>query len=283
MYLSAVILTYNSERHIGACLQSLQSALECLPMPCEIFVVDNGSSDQTRSILENFETTDGLTLHTILLARNEGTTVARNKALRRASGDYILILDADVVVPADGLEPLIRHLEQNPRAGLVAPRLAFPDGRPQLSVDRFPTIGRKLTRALFLRSMEADLAQGSAAKKPRSVDYAVSAFWLLPRHTIEAVGPLDERFFYAPEDVDYCLSVWLAGFTVDYDPAVTAIHDATERSRGWRMNAFTVRHMLGLARYFLKWRYGFGLKRVYHRIAQARLAATARPASIPET
>lgn len=272
MYLSAVILTYNSEKHIGACLDSLLVALGSLPGPNEIFVVDNGSTDRTQKILENYQATEDPIVHTVLLDRNRGTTVSRNIALRQASGDFILVIDSDVVVPPNVLDRLISHLEYHPKTGLVAPRLVFPDGQPQLSVDRFPTLGHKLKRALFLRSMEQDADPPSDTAEPKSVDYAVSAFWLLPRRTLDSVGLLDERFFYAPEDVDYCLSIWLTGLTVDYYPAIAAVHDATELSRGLRLNRFTLRHLVGLSKFFLKHRYGFGLRRLYRHIDQARRA-----------
>lgn len=284
MFLSAVILTYNSEKHIGACLNSLQAAVERLPAPNEIFVVDNGSSDRTREILESFEPKDGLVIHTLLLDENKGTTVTRNMALRRASGEFVLVIDSDVIVPVESIEPLIAHLKANPEVGLIAPGLIFPDGRPQLSVDRFPTVGRKLKRSLFLRSLEEDIGSKSNTPQPHSVDYAISAFWLMPHHTLDTVGLLDERFFYAPEDVDYCLSIWLAGLSVVSFPAITAIHDARERSRGPFFNRFTVRHIVGLLRFFLKWRYGLGLQRLYRRIERVQSpGATAKPVSIPGT
>lgn len=272
MYLSAVILTYNSEKHIGACLESLLAALAALSGPSEIFVVDNGSTDRTREILESYQANHSPIVHAILLEQNRGTTVSRNIALRQAGGDFVLIIDSDVVVPKGALDRLISHLETHPKAGLVAPRLVFPDGRPQLSVDRFPTLGHKLKRALFLRSIEQDIGLQSQSAEPRSVDYAISAFWLLPRRTLDTVGLLDERFFYAPEDVDYCLSIWLTGDSVDYYPAIAAVHDATELSRGLRLNHFTLQHLVGLSKFFLKRRYGFGLRRLYRQIDQARRA-----------
>lgn len=270
MYLSAVILTYNSEKHIGACLDSMLVALAALPGPSEIFVVDNGSSDRTREILESYQANHSPIIHTVLLDQNRGTTVSRNIALRQTSGEFVLIIDSDVVVPKQGLDQLVSHLEIHPQVGLVAPRLVFPDGRLQLSVDRFPTLGHKIKRALFLRSMERDTDLPRQPAEPRSVDYAVSAFWLLPRRTLDRVGLLDERFFYAPEDVDYCLSIWLAGQSVDYYPAIAAVHDATELSRGLRLNRFTLRHLVGLSMFFLKRRYGFGLQRLYRKIDQAK-------------
>ena len=84
------------------------------------------------------------------------------------------------------------------------------------------------------RRVSDDLQEGSAASlgsrrwsggstaiesvlQTQHVDYAISAFWLLRRDVLEAVGLLDEEIFSRPEDVDYCLRVWKAGYTVVYD------------------------------------------------------------------
>jgi len=99
------------------------------------------------------------------------------------------------------------------------------------------------------------------------------------------VGPLDERFFYAPEDADFCLSIWLAGYRILYVPQVHAIHDAQELSRRGLFNRFTLHHLVGLARYFLKHRYVFSTKRLRRRIDQAQRAQASRASgdAIPET
>jgi GT2 family glycosyltransferase len=115
--------------------------------------------------------------------------------------------------------------------------------------------------------MEAALPPAQISQ-PREVDYAISAFWLMRREVFEKVGPLDERIFYSPEDVDYCLRVWQAGFGVRYEPAVHAVHDAQEISRGFKMAGFTLRHAKGLAYLFLKHRYAFGLSRLYRRLGR---------------
>ena len=285
MLISAVILSYNSERHLESCLDSLLAALQGLPERSEILVVENGSRDRSADILRRYQDRHPDTVKGLFQDRNLGTTASRNLALRRAAGRYILILDSDVVVPAGTLERLLDYLESHERCGLVAPRLVYPDGRPQLSVDRFPTLWRKLARLVSLKRLERNLSDRGAEPGPREVDTAISAFWLLRRDILTEVGPLDERFFYAPEDVDYCLSIWLSGYSVVYEPRVDAVHDAQELSRGRRVNRFTLHHALGLLRYFLKHGYLNSRAGLYRRIEKAQAArwVTSSDASTPET
>lgn len=267
MLVSAVILSFNSHRHIATAVRSLAAEYARLGAPSEILVVDNGSTDGSVEILRQLESEHPGTLKVIYSPVNTGTTVSRNMALRRAEGRFILIMDSDIEVPEGCLGTLLPRLEAAPEIGLLAPRLIYPDGRPQLSADVFPTLTHKLRRFLGLKQMERDLpAQDSGARR---VDYAISAFWLMPRKVVERVGLLDEKIFYSPEDVDYCLRVWEAGFEVVYDTAATAIHDAREISRGFKRPSFTISHAKGLAYLFMKHRYVFGRDRLYRRLGMA--------------
>jgi len=160
----------------------------------------------------------------------------------------------------DGSVALLPRLAASPRTGILAPRLVHRDGTPQLSADMFPTLTRKLALFFGLRRIEAALPE--VPRGPRRVDYAISAFWLMPRGVLRRVGLLDERIFYSPEDVDYCLRAWAAGYEVVLDDAATAIHDAREVSRGLRKPRFLLSHALGLAYLFAKHRYAFGRARL---------------------
>ncbi len=285
MLISAVILSYDSERHLESCLDSLLAALQGLPERSEVLVVENGSRDRSAETLRRYLDRYPDTVKGLFQDRNLGTTASRNLALRRVAGRYILILDSDVVVPAGTLERLLDYLETHDRCGLVAPRLVYPDGRPQLSVDRFPTLWRTFARLIFLKALERQQPGGDEDMRPREVDTAISAFWLLRRELLTEVGFLDERFFYAPEDLDYCLSIWLRGYSVVYQPRAEAVHDAQELSRGQWVNRFTLHHALGLLRYFLKHRYLNSRSGLYRRIKKAQAARwiTSSDASMPET
>jgi GT2 family glycosyltransferase len=260
---SYVVLSRNSAAYIERCLRSLD-AQKVLPGGDEIWVVDNGSTDGTGEVLARFAGTRPW-VHTITLDRNYGTTRSRNLAVAGARGGYIAFVDSDAELPAGTIDRLIATANQSARAGIVAPRLNYPDGRLQKSVDVFPTIARKIQRRLALRRMEA-------AERPQAgvieVDYAIAACWLMPREAVDAVGPLDEAIFYAPEDVDYCIRMWAAGYRVLYDADTVAVHHAQEISRTFLPRRAAWSHMSGLGYLFRKHRYGLGRARLYKRISR---------------
>lgn len=265
--ISAVMLSFNSARYLERCLGTLVDELRSDPdAEDEIFVIDNGSNDGSVEILQRMESELGGLLNVTYLPENTGTTYPRNMALRQVSGRYVLIIDSDVDVPAGTIGALIERLESDDRIGLVAPKLLYPSGKLQMSVDVFPTVMRKLQRYLSLKKMEAAANEAGAPTEPSEVDYAISAFWLLPRAAVDAVGLFDERIFYSPEDVDYCIRVWAAGYRIVYDPTVHAIHDAQEISRGLRKVTFS--HAGGLLYLFKKHRYFLGHRALYRRLGR---------------
>ena len=265
MRISAVILSYNSDRYLARCLDALIAALGDAGEPDEILVVENGSADDSAAVLRRFEAAHPGLVHGIYNAENKGTTASRNQALARATGRYVLVLDSDAFVSPGTFEPLLARLDADPTIGLVAPKLVYGHGGHQISTDTFPTLTRKVQRFLTLKGMEA---KAEAAREPVEVDYAISAFWLLPRRVVEKVGPLDEAIFYSPEDVDYCIRIWAAGYRIVYDPTVTAVHEAQELSRGLKLKGFLFRHLGGLFYLFRKHGYMFRLGGLYRRLGR---------------
>lgn len=277
MDVSAVVLSFNSQRYIESCVNSLMRSYAECGLRGDVFVVDNGSVDGSVQTLQALQRQWGAALQVDYLPHNVGTTRSRNLALRQCAGQSVLILDSDAYMNPQALAAMRAYQQANPKAGLVAPRLTYPDGRFQLSVDVFPTIARKFERLLALKALE----QRSPPAETGPVDYAISACWMLSRQAMEATGLLDERIFYSPEDVDYCIRIWAAGFQVHYLPSATVVHDAQEISRpkGLRsVNRFTLRHVKGLAYLFMKHRYGFSLGGLYRRVGrQALPSAGATP------
>jgi GT2 family glycosyltransferase len=241
---SFVVLSRNSGHLLRRCLDPLlENAAD------EAWVVDNGSTDDSARILAALQRTHADRLNAILLGENVGTTVSRNLALRRCRGEFVGIVDSDVVIPSGAIDSMIRSLAEFDRCGIVAPRLVRADGSFQLSTDVFPTLPRKLHRVFRLKALER---QAGAAERsaPRPVEYAISAFWLMRRRLLSQVGLFDEQIFYAPEDAEYCVRVWKAGQQVVYDPRVEVVHDAQEISRRPGRAAWI--HVKGLVHYFAK-------------------------------
>jgi GT2 family glycosyltransferase len=264
MKLSVVILTWNSAQHIANCLTSILASLHDEFMSFEIFVIDNGSSDTTRQIIDEFVNSNPDEINPIYLDCNKGTTYSRNIALKMSSGDFIAIIDSDVIVRQGIFVELIDKLVNGYNIGMVVPRLTYLNGNFQKSTDNFPTVFTKLRRYFFLKQIEKD-EETFLHLRSYSVDYAISAFWLLKREVVDSVGLLDERIFYAPEDVDYCLRIWKMGFRIVYVPSCEVVHNAQEISRGFKFNKAFWEHIKGLCYYFIKHKYFFTKPKVRKR------------------
>ncbi|MFT5812718.1 MAG: GT2 family glycosyltransferase [Psychroserpens sp.] len=255
MFLSIVILSFNSSRHVEKCLNHVFESLKNISKEAEVFVVENGSSDSSLYIIDGFYKQFPEILKVIKFERNTGTTYSRNAALKQAKGDFILVLDSDAYITAGAITMLINYLTEEPDAGMAVPRLFYGSGNYQISCDEFPTMWVKAKRFLFLKKMEQKGDSLRSVDKPTDVDYAISACWMLSRTCFESVGLLDEKIFYSPEDVDYCIRVWQSGHKIMYVPDANVVHDAQELSRGFKISKFHLSHLKGL--FYLMWKHKY--------------------------
>ena len=283
--LSIVVVTWNSRALLERCLAALPAATAGLAT--EVIVVDNGSRDGTAELLDAAVRSDGAApgvagpreLVVIRNGTNRGVAPARNQGLRRARGALVALLDVDTVPAPGAFVVLADELRRVPRAGLVGPKLVGVDGALQYSCRRFPSLldkigrrlpdrlGRALTEDVELRSWD----HGSV----RAVDYVIGACQVMRAAALAEVGLLDERIFYGPEDVDLCLRLQRAGWTVLYVPSAVVMHLERRVTRKlW--SVLTVRHLQGVAYYF--WKHGYLFRRP--RIV---LDAAADAATLPST
>ena len=125
---SVIIPTYNSSRTIG---ETLQSVFRQTYSDFEILLINDGSTDDLMGVLENFKDSR----LQILDYENGGLCVARNRGIDRASGDYLIFLDADDLWSSDKLESHVNALDQakkaNVRAGVVYSWSYFLDDETQ--------------------------------------------------------------------------------------------------------------------------------------------------------
>lgn len=272
--ISAIILTWNSARYIERCLRSLIEDAHKTDLPLEIFVVDGGSTDETLEILSELAQ-EIPEIQIIELGRNLGTTISRNTAFKKARGNYLLILDSDTEVIPGALEKMLRALKEYPRVGIACPRLFYPNGSVQISCKRFPTILIKICKIAPLSWLQrvgekAELYPSEIYSKNFKnivrVDHSISACWLIRREAVKTIGLLDEKIFYAPEDVDYCLRMWLAGWEVLYVPSAEVIHYTQRRSHKNLYMAWI--HAKGLFHYFRQYGYWLSRKKIYKQICK---------------
>ena len=264
---SIIILTWNSEREIGACLASLEQGLRAFPS--EVIVIDNGSQDQTCTVVQKTRPLANLVCN----AENRGVAPARNQGIHLAQGEYVLILDDDTVVQAGALDCLIRYMEDRPEVGLCGPKLTDTDGKLQLSCRRFPTLVDKLARRLPAIlgqkvTRETEMADWNH-RTIREVDYVIGACQVIRRRALQEVGLYDERIFYGPEDIDLCLRLQQAGWRVVYNPEAVIVHRERRMTRSLG-SGLVCKHICGLGYYFWKHGYLLSRKRLYSQLIQTR-------------
>ena len=104
--LSIIIPAYNAESDLQACLQSLKNNI---PVPFEILVINDASSDNTAQIAQSFET------RLFSQPKRSGPASARNLGCHEARGQWIFFLDADVTVQPDTIANALAHIHKSPQ------------------------------------------------------------------------------------------------------------------------------------------------------------------------
>ena len=276
----AVILTWNSAQHIRRCVESILASSWL-----RVIVVDNGSTDGTLEMLFSMQQSAGPSRLTIIpLGRNVGTTVSRNIAMRSSRDAHLLVMDSDAYAMEGALDSLIKDLETHPQAGIIAPQLLYPDGGVQRSCRRFPVLQEKVLKAIPSATtrkageeygLYEDDVYALDRREVKSVEYCISAAWLIRKELVEAIGLFDERIFYSPEDVDFCVRARLAGWDVLYAPAAQFVHHTQRLS--YKNAGIALRHFGGLLYYFRKHHYCFSARRLRRRVAGSPDEGNAQP------
>jgi len=224
MDLSIIIVTYNSSAFIGACLRSLVERMRGLNY--EILLVDNASSDETcRLIQEEFP---GVTLNQS--PSNIGFAKANNLGLRKATGDFVLLINPDTLWKRGDVRRAIQFLRDHPDIGGLGCRLILQDGSWQKSHGYFPTLGRELKEAFYLPRLFPEMSWSKGMFnyrerfEVRPVDWVSCAFFLCKKNAIMEVGGLDEHFFMYYEDIDLSKRMREKGRTLYYYPEIEIFH-----------------------------------------------------------
>ncbi len=260
MKISIVILTWNSQDLLRNCLNSVYSG-KTDGESYEIIIVDNGSVDNTQEMLKRqFDQVKIITNKV-----NMGISIARNQAMKVATGEKILVLDVDTEVTPGAIASLACQMDQCPDVGIVGAKLTDASDTLQYTARMFPTILSKL----LLRRLPARISARFLAREEyrdwdhsslRYVGYVIGACQMIRREAMEDVGGYDERIFYGPEDVDYCLRMWLKGWKVLYNPEAKIYHMESRITKGMLSqirNPIFWKHLKGLIVYFTKHRYLF--------------------------
>lgn len=254
--ISFIILIWNSEVYLSRCFDSIIRKCSDEEIPQEIIVIDNGSLDGSRHVIQGYKAAYPEVFHVISLDCNCGTTYPRNLGLMQARGENICILDSDTELSEGALSPVLNRLRTETGIGIIAPRLLLPDGTVQNSVKHFPTMLHKLMKipriCFGMQTKNSDFYEEFPFVEERAVDTAISACWFFRKELLQKVGYLDEKIFYSPEDLDYSLRVWKSGYCILYYPAFTVWHHTQQITHKKPLSKTSLSHLSGLIYYYQK-------------------------------
>lgn len=234
--LSIIIVSWNVEALLAACLDSIAAALaapQAGPLSAEVIVVDSGSTDGTVARLRCDYP------HVTLLAQPEniGFTRANNLGLKAARGRYLLLLNPDTVVLDDALGEMVRFLDANPDVGLVGPHTRNSDGTTQSTRRRFPSLAVAFFESTWLQPYAPRhlldsyyVIDGNGVHETIEVDWVQGSAIMARRAVYEQVGGLDEGYIMYSEELDWCRRAKDAGWRVVYVGSADIIHHGGKSS-----------------------------------------------------
>lgn len=219
--ISAIIVTWNSEKDIVKCVDSILKYENNI----EIIVVDNNSQDNTVNMLRN---KGEKRLKVIALKDNVGFAAANNEGLKHANGKYILYLNPDTLFVESGLEKLTNQLNSN--VGLVGCQLLNADRSFQPSVYMFDNpvnivieqfnLGKLMPKVIakkyapYLNKIDTNV----------EVDWLVGAFLLISKQDCQRIGGFSTDYFMYAEDMDIAFKIHKLQKKVVFSPNFKVVH-----------------------------------------------------------
>ena len=191
----------------------------------EVILVDDGSRDGTADAVQaRFPA-----VRILRSAQARGFTAAANEGLAAAGGQLLLLLNSDTEVRSETLGHLFAAFASDPKLGAAGAVLTNPDGSPQWSGGPEPKhlwlfllasgLGGALGRLpgyRVVRPLDAEARGG--------VDWVTGAALAVRREAWAAVGPLDARYRFYAQDLDFCLCLRDAGWHVGLAPGFRVMH-----------------------------------------------------------
>lgn len=257
--ISACIVAYCDYEEVCAAVRSI---LQHTPAPdFALYVVDNGSPDGCGQRLAGTDFGDARV--TVLpLAQNLGFGKGHNAVIPRLDSAVHFILNPDILLTEDVLEPMADWLLARKGAAMATPQLRYPDGRLQHLPRRKPTPWLLLARQLaprfggcFAKADDHYTMQEEDLSAPRRIEFCTGSFMAVRTEVLRQIGGFDESYFMYVEDADLTQKVLQKG-TVWLAPQFSAIH-AWHRAPMRDAGKFKMQ-LVSMGRYFKKWGCGKG-------------------------
>ncbi|AMD16622.1 glycosyl transferase family 2 [Methanobrevibacter sp. YE315] len=204
------------------------------PFSYEIFVVDNASSDDSLSKLQDYFKDR---VNFIASSENNGFAAGNNQALRMAKGRYVLLLNSDTIVWQDTLENIYNYMEKHQDVGACGCRVLLENGQLDKACKRsFPNVKNSFFRLFHIPTNSKDdnyNLDNLPDDEIYEIDCLTGAFMFIRNKALDEVGFLDETFFMYGEDIDLCYRIKKAGWKIIYygESKITHLKGASSKKQ----------------------------------------------------
>jgi hypothetical protein len=270
MKLSIIVNHYRTPEVLRNCLNSVKEDLKEADFEWELIVTDSATIEKTAEMMAE-EFAD---VRFFAAEENIGFGKSINIALKEAKGEYLFIINADIVIDEKGaIRGMLGYMEQHPEIGMLGPKLWNINNTWQQSAFRFYTPLTVFYRRTFLgktsfgkKNLDYFLMKDvfkNEVTEPIPVDWLMGSAMMVRSKDLEKVGGFDERYFMYFEDVDWARRFWENGLKVVYYPKVTMYHYHFQSSKKGSVlssafNKYARIHVQSAIKYFKK----FGWKKV---------------------
>ncbi len=260
--LSIIVTHHQTPELLYLCVKSIKDAVKNINY--EIFVADSEAKEETEKlILEKWPE-----IKYIPFKKNLGYSKIINNTLKNPLGEYILIINADIIVLDNAISEMLKFMKQNSEVGIIAPQLLDFTNNIQPSCFSKPTIETILARRTFFgktkwgrKVLNKFTIANWDKKSMREVDWTQGSAIMIRKKALNKVGLLDERFFMYFEDTDWCRRFWQNGYKVIYLPRAKMAHYYHRVSKKWGavldvfLNKYARIHIISALKYFWKYKH----------------------------
>ncbi len=258
--LSIIVTSFKNPQLLKVCLDSLRSNVRGIGY--ELIVAEGEVEELTEIMMrEDFPEAKFFPFR-----ENVGFQALLQRCFEASSGEYVLILNGDIIVKDDAVTKLLEYIKNHPNVGMVGPKLLNFDGSPQTSTFRFYKPWTIIYRRTFLgklpfakKHLQWFQMEGIDHSKVLEADWLMGSALMVSKAVLDKVGLMDRRFFMYMEDVDWCRRFWENGYKVVYYPEAMMHHYHGKGSakggvmRSLMLNKYTWIHISSAVKYF--WKY----------------------------
>lgn len=209
------MVNYRRAEMTRACMEALRAAFERVDGPTELVVVDNGSGDGSAGELR----AAAPEAEVVELPENLGFPSGAQEGIRRSRGEWVALINNDVIVEPDALAEMLRVGESAPDVGSVAAQMRFAK-----SGDVINSAGLGVDRLGIAYDRLLGQPASASETEPIEVFGACGGAALHRRRMLDEIGGMDESYFFALDDADLSWRARMAGWRCLYAPAAVVQH-----------------------------------------------------------